>query len=145
MALQYLKVPPENALQILDECIVSGYQIKDKINKEYSKETINDEKLEGWRQLVFKWLNECIQKLDRVFISQKELYNFRDAQPPFGVTSEDVRWHGIIASLQARIDKLNDYDRFIHDRFNVKIEWIGRDKITQIGDNPTVTTDNKQQ
>ena len=49
---------------------------------------------------------------------------------------------GIIDHIKARIDRLNEYDRYIRDEFNVKVEVVGRDKIIQQGDNPKVEIKN---
>ncbi|OGD99463.1 hypothetical protein A3J17_01715 [Candidatus Curtissbacteria bacterium RIFCSPLOWO2_02_FULL_40_11] len=88
------------------------------------------------------WANDTIKKLGEVFVSQKELYNFRDAEPPFGATSENVHYVGIVSRLKARVDKLNEYDSYIHNQFNVKVEVVGRDKIVQVGDSAKVEIKN---
>lgn len=132
MGLPYLKIEPDKAIQILDECIVSGYQIKDQIsNAYYSDKEHANEKLPAWRQLATDWVNTALDKLGTVFVSQKELYNFRDADPPFGATSENVQYVGIVSKMKARIDMLNTYDSYIRNQFDIKIEVVGRDKIVQ--------------
>lgn len=143
MGLPYLKIQPEQAIQTLDECIVSGYQIKDKITQEYyAEKTKADERIPEWRRMANDWTNNTIQKLETVFVSQKELYNFRDAEPPFGATSENVYYVGIVSRLKVRIDKLNEYDSYIRNQFDVKVEVVGRDKIVQIGDGGKVEIKN---
>lgn len=143
MGIAYIKVTPEEAIKILDECIVEGYQVKDKINQEYYSDKAGVEgKIGSWQQLSNEWTNNCLKRLGDVFVSLKELYNFRDARPPFGATSENVRFIGIIDHIKARIEKLNEYDRYIREEFNVKVEFVGRDKITQQGDNPKVEIKN---
>lgn len=138
-----IKTQPEEAIRILDDCIVSGYEVKDKIRTEYysNKEQTN-EKIPGWQNLSIDWTNKTIQKLETIFVSKKELYNFRDAQPPFGATPENVRFVGIVSHLQARIDKLNEYDKYIRNQFNVKLEVVGRDKIIQQGNNGQINVNN---
>jgi hypothetical protein len=143
MGLPYLKVQPEQAVQTLDKCIVSGYQIKDKITEQYiSNKQKADEKIQEWEELAGGWALKTVKELEGVFVSQKELYNFRDAQPTFGATMENVQYVGIKKILQARINKLNEYDMYIRNQFNVKIEVIGRDKIIQNGDGGTIKTNN---
>ncbi|OGG19030.1 hypothetical protein A3D78_06700 [Candidatus Gottesmanbacteria bacterium RIFCSPHIGHO2_02_FULL_39_14] len=143
MGIAYIKVPPEEAIKILDECIVEGYQVKDKINQEYYSDKSGAEgKIGNWQQVSIDWTNNCLKKLGDVFVSLKELFNFRDARPPFGATSENVHFIGIIDHIKARIDRLNEYDRYIRDEFNVKVEVVGRDKIIQQGDNPKVEIKN---
>ncbi len=143
MGLPYLKIEPEQAIMILDECIVSGYRIKDKISQEYySNKEQADQKIPEWQKLANDWANSTIQKLEIVFVSQKELYSFRDARPPFGATSENIKYIGIISHLQARTDKLNEYDLYIRNQFNVKLE-VGRDLIIQQGNNPQIEIENQ--
>ena len=136
MAIPYLKIEAEKAIQILDNCIVSGYQIKDKITQEYYAEKAKaDEKITEWQKMANDWTDNTIHELSRVFISQKELYNFRDAHIlPLRISNTNIKWNNIINHLQARIDKLNEYDSYIRNQFNVKVEVVGRDKIIQTGD-----------
>jgi len=143
MGLPYLKVEPDAALKVIDECIVAGYKIKDEISNEYhgNKEGA-DAKIEEWRQRGWQWAVDTMNKLSEVFVSEKELYNFRDANPPFGATSENVQYFGTVQTIKARIDKLNAYDEKISQNFNVHLEVVMRDKITQIGDNGTIKTKN---
>lgn len=144
MALPYLKIEPDLALQVLDKCIVDGYQLKDKINGEYSSQKDKVPILvSGWRQLVDQWTNSTLQKLAQVFVSQKELYNFRDAKVSALMrVNTNIAWNSLINQLEARISKLNEYDKDIHERFNIKFEIVGRDKITQIGNKGEVVINN---
>jgi len=144
MGIPYLKIQPEEAIQELDKCIVEGYQIKDKITQEYHTERAKaDERIPEWQRIANDWLNNTIQKLETVFVSQKELYNFRDAHiSPLMISNTNIKWNNIINRLQARIDKLNEYDVYIRNQFNVKVEFVGRDKIVQSGDNSKVETKN---
>jgi len=144
MALPYLKIEPEQALQILDECIVSGYQIKDKINEEYfaNKDKVA-QFISTWRLSANEWADRTRQKISGVFVSQKELYNFRDAPlSPLMRSNTNVDWNAIINQITARINKLNEYDKDIHSRFNIKFEVIGRDKIVQNGVEGKITISN---
>jgi len=136
MGIPYLKVQPETAISVIDDCIVKGYEIKTKISHDYHSDK---EKVEGkiseWQKTVIEWLNSTIEKLSEVFVSQKELYNFRDVVPPLAATSENMQYFGIVHLMQARINKLNEYDNYIRDKFDVKVEVVMGDKITQHGDN----------
>lgn len=143
MGLPYLKIQPEGAIEEIDHCIVKGYQIKDDIREAYySDKTKVKELIADWEKMSNDWANDTIRRLERVFVSQKELYNFRDAEPPFGATSENVQFVGIISTIKARLDKLNEYDMYIRNQFNVKIEVIGRDKIVQSGSDSHVEITN---
>lgn len=143
MGLPYLKVEPDEALKVIDECIVAGYRVKDEISNEYHNDKEGAQaKIDDWRKRAWSWATETIENLGKVFVSEKELYNFRDARPPFGATAENVQYVGIVDTMKARIDKLNAYDEKISQNFNVHLEVVMRDKITQIGDNGTIKTKN---
>ncbi len=145
MGLPYLKVQPEEAIQVLDECIVSGYKIKDQINAEYfqDRSTVNGEKITRWRDQSHAWADDCLKKLANLFVSQKELYEFRDAPvSPLMRVNTNVDWNEIINKHEAWVKRLTEYDRYIRNEFNVKVEVVGRDKIVQYGDNPTVDIKN---
>jgi hypothetical protein len=143
MGLPYLKVEADEAIAIINQCIVAGYKIKDEITNDYHNDKENAQaKIEEWRKHSWDWAVDTMNKLSDVFVSEKELYNFRDASPPFGATSENVQYFGTVQTMKARIDKLNTYDEKISQNFNVHLDVVMRDKITQIGDNGTVTTKN---
>jgi len=143
MSLPYLIIEPEEAIKIIDDCIVKGYKVKDVIKNEYytNKSEVN-ERITNWRAISNNWTKETIDHLARIFVSQKELYNFRDAEPPFSATSENTQFIGIVSYIKARLDKLNEYDKYIRQQFNVSIEVVGRDKIIQTGSNSTIDINN---
>lgn len=150
MPISYLKIKPEKAVTILEKWIVEGYKIKDMIVLEYTEfkprfgdNSFTNETIEKWREWVKKWTNECIKDIAGVFVSQRELYNFRDSRPPFGVTSEDVRYIGLVDTISARISRLNQYTEFILQQFNIKFTVkAGRDSIVQIGHDPKMEIKN---
>jgi len=77
------------------------------------------------------------------FASAREGYNFQDAQPPFGATSQDVRYVSVIDRLRARIAFLNKQTEFIYQQFDVKFTvQAGRDAIVQTGNNSTAEIKN---
>lgn len=133
MELPYLKIEPEGALKILDECIVSGYRVKDKITEQYfSNKDKANQLISNWKQLAIDWAQATIDKLAEVFVSTKELYNFRDARPsPIIQINTNRLWNGIINKLEAQINKLNEYDKNIHERFRINVTVVGRDYIYQ--------------
>lgn len=142
MGLPYLKIEPEDAIQVIDDCIVSGYHLKDKINQDYfADKTMVGQRISDWKKISQEWSRKVIEKLGNVFVSQKELYNFRDA-PTSGMVrvGTNIEWNGIVNQIEARIGKLNEYDRYIREQFNIHIEVVGRDKITQIGNDAKTET-----
>lgn len=149
MGLSSIKIQPEIAVQILDNCIISGYRVKDEINEDYfqDKSAVDREKVSKWRIIANKWVNECLQKLGVIFISQKQLYDFRDApSSPLVQVNTNIDWNAIINFLEARINKLKEYDKYIREEFNfnVKLEVVGRDKIVQLGNNSQVKIENEE-
>ena len=150
MPIPYLKIQPEKAVGIIEKWIVEGYKIKDLIVLEYNQvkprlgeNSFTNDTLEKWSGWVNKWTNECIQELAGIFVSQRELYNFRDAKPPFGVTNENVRYVSLIDNISARINRLNQYTEFIFQQFNIKFTVkAGRDSIIQMGYSPKMEIKN---
>ncbi|MEI9966282.1 MAG: hypothetical protein WDN67_01255 [Candidatus Moraniibacteriota bacterium] len=135
MTLPYLKVEPELGISVIEECIVSGYKLKDQINEKYLKlRSEGSEDISVLNQLVFEWRDKVIGSLTTVFVSERELYNFRDARASalarIGIS---IKMNSLNNRLEAWIDKLNEYDRYIREQFSVHIEFIGRDKNSIIG------------
>lgn len=145
MGLPYLKLEPEEAIRLLDHCIVSGYQIKDEINSDYfqNKSNVKDEKINTWQEKAIQWANDSLKTLEVIFVSLKESYNFRDAQVSIGVISgTNPKWNSIIKQIDARINRLNQYDTDIRGYFNIQVEIVGRDKIIQSGNKNHLETKN---
>lgn len=131
---------PEKAIKIIEDCIVSGHKIKETIRKEYysyinksERLLLPEEILQTWQDKALLWANEVIDKLADIFISEKELYNFSDPNRNYGGTNENVKYFGVVEDIRARIDLLNEYDKYIREKFNINVEVVFGDKITQKG------------
>lgn len=138
MELPYLKIEPEKAIQLLDSYLVQGYQKKDQINSEYNqnKATITPELINKWDQIATQWSQQTIMGLQNIFVSLVNAYNFRDAEiSPFIIVGENKDWNNIIKYLDSKIKILNQYNAEIKTYFNIKVEVIGRDKVTVSGSN----------
>lgn len=137
MGLAYLKVAPETAIQSIDDCIVKGYELKDRVINEFmAAENLHgvESGLPVWRQLLDEWTTSAIHTLDEIFVSRKEQYNFRDAPvSPLSLTGWNAEADQIRKVFDARISKLNDYDENIRNNFRVNLEIVMRDKIVQSG------------
>lgn len=136
MALEYLKIEPEEAVRLLDDCIVKGYQAKDNIDSNYfkNKSTITDELINQWNEVAKKWISDTLIELSIIFVSLKYSYNFRDAEiSPLIRTGENRIWDRINKLLAGKIRILNQYDSEIKTHFNIKVEIVGRDKVVQSG------------
>lgn len=143
MSIPYLKVEPEKAVSVLEKYIIKGYRIKISISKEYSlmkdsgkwgNNSSTIKTIANWHQWADGWTNKCVNEMFKIFFSSRECYNFIDAQPSFGTTSEDVRYISILNHLRARIDFLNKQTEFIFQQFNIKFSvQAGRDANLQIG------------
>lgn len=141
MGLPCLKIQSEEALRLLDRCVVAGYQTKDAIISEYlsDQRNVTNEKITQWSEESKKWADETIQTLAIIFVSSKESYNFRDA--PTSALYRDgtnAKWNGIVNLIESRIQKLNEYVKDIRTNFNMQIEIIGRDKIMQLGNDGNI-------
>lgn len=144
MTLTYLKIEPEQAVTDLNELIVSGYQLKDKLVAEYGILTHRDkpggreaivppETRAGWTQQLLDWAKNTVQKLQDVYLSLAEVYKFKEAQTlPMMNSQFDNRFYSQLLMLQARLDILNGYKDFIFQHSNIQIV-AGRDANVQIG------------
>lgn len=145
MGLPYLKIQPEEAIRLIDHCIVTGYQVKDEINNEYfnDKTNVTDEKISRWDAKSNSWANDTLKILATIFVSLKESYNFRDAPTSALMRNgTNIKWNGIINQIEARISRLNQYDTDIRTNFNIKVEIVGRDKIVQSGTDGQIEINN---
>jgi len=117
-----IKIDPKTALEIIDRRIVSGYEKKDTIGEDFRKngDPVTNELVDKWNKIRLDWINETLEELGTIFTSETPLYNFRDAHPPFGTTSLDVRYSVIPKDFDAKLRKLNEYLEFIQVNFNVK-------------------------
>ncbi|MFH0943200.1 MAG: hypothetical protein V1810_03440 [Candidatus Beckwithbacteria bacterium] len=132
----FLKVDVAEAVEILDRCILDGYQLKDKIEAEYKniKHNISVEKLTDWQNQSSSWVGNCINKLQQIYVSPRESYNFRDAKNerdyiPFTANPDYLT---IIDMFEAKIKFLNECLNFILQRPNV-LFYSKRDLFVQFG------------
>lgn len=148
MALEYMKVTPEEAVPILEECLVKGYQLKDALEGEYvtargSAQGVSGENVSKWHQDLREWTNNSLTKLAEVFVTPRQQYNFRDAKTSgFHRVGVNIDFDNIINHLQARIDVLNGYIEFIFQHGKVTI-ISGRDTNVQMGDGNKQEVKNK--
>lgn len=143
MSLEYLKIAPEEAVKVLEEQIVKGYQLKDDLHKDYSQDSnISGERITAWRERLNSWTQDVIQKLQDIYLGVRQAYNFRDAKKD-GLTriNINVDFENIIKTLQSRIDILNSYTDFIFNHANISIT-AGRDANVQIGNQPKMEVKN---
>lgn len=138
MGIPYLKLDANESYDRLNKLVVQGNKDRDRIVADYAqyrdkRETVPTEKISSWSQIALGWANSTFKDLQDVFVSESELYEFRDAAPPFGATAQNVRYVSITSTMKARIDKLIEFRNTIRDRFEVNLEIVGGHKITQIG------------
>jgi hypothetical protein len=143
MGVSYLKVPADDAYRIVDDLIVAGFQARDLIVQAYrafsaTPDVVPSENLVSWEGQANGWCVRVINALEEVFISQAEPYEFRDANPPFGATSANIRFFTTVSKMKARIDKLIEFRNTIRDRFDVHLEVVLGNKIEQIGSGNSV-------
>ncbi len=147
MAIAYLKVSADDAYQILDDLALVGSQLRDQIVTEYlpfssTPDAVEVSLIRGWQEKANLWADSAIQKMQVVFVSSTPLYEFRDAQPPFGATSANIHYFSIISLIKARVDKLIEFRNNIRDKFDVHFEVVLGNKIEQIGSNNSATVTN---
>lgn len=135
---------PEQAVVALNKLIVSGYRLKDKLVAEYNslpkrekpgghEAVVPSETRALWAQQIIDWTNHTLQRLQDVYISVAEAYQFREVQTLSVSNSEfDDRFYNQLNTLQARLEVLRDYKDFIFQHTNIQIV-AGRDANVQIG------------
>jgi hypothetical protein len=138
MGIPYLKISAEESYQILDNLVVEGNRIRDGIITAYghfgqNPDAVPQTEIKNWQKEANDWCMKTINKLTTVFVSESDLYEFRDAQPPFGASSANPDYVTVIRKMKARLDKLVGFRNTIRDRFEVNLEIVGGHKITQIG------------
>lgn len=142
MSIPYLKITPEEAVQKIDHLIIEGYQVKDNINSDYFENAsdVSDGSIEKWSSQALTWANTCIEELEMIYISQKEAYYFRDATSlPYMRVGTNAKWNGIVNQIEARLEKLKEYDDYIRKNFNIHLEFVSGDKIVQHGSDSEIT------
>ncbi|HSX07001.1 MAG TPA: hypothetical protein VLG92_04740 [Candidatus Saccharimonadia bacterium] len=147
MSLPFLKVSPEEAIALIQEMILAGYRLKDRVNAEHEQARIVSQDAvvaaaPGWSREFTAWINESLAKLDDIYESQVYAYNFRDANTSNGLVmvGNTVR-SDVILGTHSRIEKLNEYERFIREHVTVEVS-AGRDIYLINGDGANVKTKN---
>jgi hypothetical protein len=138
MGVPYMKVEGDEAYKVLDSVIVTGNKQRDVIVVAYrqfegSPDSVPSEKIVEWKKIALDWADDVWGKLEAIFISEAELYEFRDAEPPFGATSANIHYSSIVLKMKARINKLTEFRNNIRDRFDVHLEVVQGNKIVQSG------------
>ncbi len=139
MGIPYIKVEAEVAVRILDELVVQGYKLKDNINSAYRDDpNMTPQSMVHWHWRVIEWSTHCWMELKGIFVSQKELFEFRDAPSPFDKNSGNLSvrsamWNCSIKTIEGHTSKLMEYDRYIREHCEIKVEIVHGDKITQKG------------
>jgi len=134
--IPFLKVDIVSAVEILDECILAGYKLKDEIAIEYNKvkQRVTVQEMSDWQSESRNWVNNCLNKLQQIYVSPREAYNFRDVKTTRWLISSTANkdYVDIIDMFEAKIKLLNDYLSFILQRPNV-LFYSKRDLFVQFG------------
>lgn len=154
MALTYLKIEPEKAIIVLNQLLVSGYRLKDKLVYEYKElhggsdyyrsvdGAVPPETRKGWTDQLVTWATDTFNELQNIYISPAEAYKFKEAQTlPLSSQEFDTRFYSQLLMLQARLDTLSSYKDFIFQHSPIQIT-AGRDAYVQTGNNPNAEVNN---
>jgi len=153
MAIKFLEVPAEEAVQALTKIIEEGYEIKIGMDTEYSetkrqKGGIDNssviECVDKWEIKTNEWFRRAMDELLRLYTSKRMSFEFRESHPSLGLRSDadNPKWFTIRRNMAAKFDKLNQFDDFIKREFRVEIEYIAGDKFEHHGTgNQTKTTE----
>lgn len=146
--MNILKVTPDEAVQVIDECIVSGYRLKASITAEYrqlEKQTRGEvikNLLPDWRKRTSEWTTETIGKLQSIFISDRYAYEFAETQGgAMYSVGENSDWNAQTNLILARVATLNRFDNFLKQNFEIHFKYIaGNNYETHGQDSPIHTS-----
>lgn len=144
MAIKYLEISAEDAVQALTKIIEEGYEIKIGMDTEYSntkqeKGGIDNssviECVTKWETKANDWFRRAMDDLLKIYTSKRMSFEFREAQPPMGFQSntDNLIWFTVSRSMGAKLDKLNNFDDYIKREFRVEIEYVAGDKFEHYG------------
>ncbi len=150
--MPYLKVEPEEAVQILDRLVIKAYRIKIWIenghdeyqrNAKWTENSRVIESIQEWQKTLSGWFQEAESDLLKTYVSPRESYNFGTLT--FAeYTNSDAEYKNLLSDIDAKIAILNKHIDFIFDRFNIKITvQAGRDANIQTGRNAVMEVKNE--
>jgi len=138
MAIDFLKLPPEEAVVRLQEYARKGYALKLVLQSEYNKAghgNISDEMIASWTHKVNDWAEEIRKGLLEIYSSPNYMYRFLEVPPNIISTVEDRRFTNIKHGLLHRISTLESYSEFIIQHSNPSLS-ITKKQITVLNLNP---------
>lgn len=121
MAIQFLRVTPEQAVETIQECAQKGYATKLVIQKEHDEVgplNITDSMVTGWIKRINDWTEETRHILLNIYTSPNYMYKFLETTPNLISTGEEQRFVGLRHGLLQRVEKLNEYVDFIIQNSN---------------------------
>ncbi|OGV93781.1 hypothetical protein A3B57_03890 [Microgenomates group bacterium RIFCSPLOWO2_01_FULL_47_10] len=135
MTVNFLKVQADEAVAVLDSCIVAGYELKRSIDSEYYESRENGQfqtnattRLNGWRKRIRTWVVNTQQKLNTIYISPRYAFDFEETVGTSHViVGQNIEWCSLSDRIRTRIDRLIQFDDFIKQEFY--IEYVAGDKV----------------
>lgn len=142
MSLPYLKIPPEETIEILEKWIIKAFRIKtwmENARNEFARTSLWNENsrvieaANNWQKELVSWFQGCESDLFKIYVSPREVYNFGGLSS-FVYSDKDMAYTTILNAIDSKIAILNKYTDFIFDRFNIKVSvQADRDAIVQTG------------
>lgn len=143
MAIKFLRVSPEEAVEAVRDCISGGWKLREKLLEEYySIDTESrSHNLDKWNQDSKKWIDKTYKRLKKIYFSNVEPENFRNHRATFAEIGMSFDYGNIVIRLEGKIDSLNQLYIFIFQHSNILINAKG-DVMFQYGDNSKIEVKN---
>ncbi len=126
MQIKFLNVTPPEAIQIIIETMNEGYELLDKIRREFMEDKSGAAaKSKIWDQWYIDWMNRTLEKLLRIYAEPSRAYNFREKIVQRMSMTSDNAYTPFEHTFDVKIGILWGYYNFIMTRSSVTITING--------------------
>lgn len=134
MQLNFLKVSPKKAIEIIRSCLSDGYNLRESLLTDYGSSPNNGDKLTKWDSTINEWKEKTYKKLSKVYEAPVEPLVFQNYRAIFLDIGMGLDFGGKIVNIEGKLKILYDLYQFILTHSNIVINTKG-DVIFQYGEN----------
>lgn len=135
MTVEYTKTSSEEAYKNLDQMIVEGFKLRDRLINENNSadENPSSEMIKSWRDAYRTWYNNCATRLLNIYQSERESLTFQhESGLEYYVSGRHPECNTLITKIDVRIKLLRENIKLLTSRFPI-IFRAGRDNNVQLG------------
>ena len=123
-AVMKLKTSHNAARERINEMIVSGNILLDKVTGEYhtAKEAgtfREDQHIPAWKDQYVDWLHKCVASLQEIFSTPSEAIKLKNAQGS-GSLKMNVKWASLTADIKAKLSTLESIIKSV-DSYSIEM------------------------